>query len=248
MFRIEFFIFFPAIRICSSTLVTPVKPVKNATKTIDISSYPYDSSPKRGDLRFSHPYPGVQDSGDFAKDYPKDENSDDGQWQAQSNYDSVRIKYDAAIRRLNEAAKRMTSLRPEFQDANQELIKASRQEDALEGKLDNSIDDHKKTSAKVKTLKEKAQDLLKEAQADGNQSMAGDTALEEAVKEVEERISNMEECERKLLDAKSNLEDLLKDRSTRAEAESEIAQSELAEALAAEDHLEENIKELKKVA
>lgn len=247
MFRIEVLIFFPAIRICSSTLVTPVKPVKPVKKEVDLSSYPYDSSPKRGDLRFSHPYPGVQDSGDFAKDYVKDENSDDGQWEAQSNYDAVRIKYDAALRRLNEAAKRMTALRPEFQDTNQELIKASRQEDALADKLDNSIDDHKDAVAKVKTFKEKAEDLLKKVKEDGNQSIAGDTSLEEAVKNVEERIANMEECERKLLEAKEQLEDLLKDRSTRAEAESEIAQSELSEAIAAEDHLEENINELKKL-
>merc|ERR1712232_1299973 len=35
---------------------------------------------------FNHPYPAVQDSNDFDKDFVKDENSDGGRWAAQMQY------------------------------------------------------------------------------------------------------------------------------------------------------------------
>merc|ERR1740130_429610 len=39
-----------------------------------------------------HPYPTVQDSEDFDKDFVKDENTDNGEYTAQSEYDSLRHK------------------------------------------------------------------------------------------------------------------------------------------------------------
>merc|ERR1712066_983240 len=43
-------------------------------------------------IKFKHPYPMVQDTNDYDKDYPKDENNDDGEWKAQMEYDLLRTK------------------------------------------------------------------------------------------------------------------------------------------------------------
>merc|ERR1719298_50368 len=53
---------------------------------------PWDKRPKADALHFGHPYPVVQDSSDYDRDFVKDENSDDGSWQAQTEYDRLRHK------------------------------------------------------------------------------------------------------------------------------------------------------------
>merc|ERR1719335_854580 len=51
--------------------------------------YPSDGRP---DVRthFGHPYPAVQDSDDYDNDFVKDENSDNGLYDAQMAYDKLR--------------------------------------------------------------------------------------------------------------------------------------------------------------
>merc|ERR1719461_705793 len=51
-------------------------------------------------------YPKVQEEGFYDKDYVKDENSDDGQWKAQSDYDAARTKIYNVKRQLENAKKR----------------------------------------------------------------------------------------------------------------------------------------------
>merc|ERR1719253_2462212 len=81
---------------------------------------PDDKRPKVDVLHFKHPYPVVQDSDEFDKDFVKDENSDDGSFKAQSEYDRLRHKLlkekadvaaalkakDQAEKELREAVKR----------------------------------------------------------------------------------------------------------------------------------------------
>merc|ERR1712139_144988 len=43
-------------------------------------------------LHFKHPYPVVQDHEEFDSDFVKDENSDNGEWKAQTEYDRLRHK------------------------------------------------------------------------------------------------------------------------------------------------------------
>merc|ERR1719450_18540 len=74
--------------------------------------YPDDQrpgAPKGYD--FQHPFPVVQDSGDYDKDYVKDENSDGGQWSAQMKYDQLRLK----ISEKEAAAKRAAFEKNEFE-------------------------------------------------------------------------------------------------------------------------------------
>merc|ERR1712072_923930 len=71
--------------------------------------YPWDKRPKVDVLHFKHPYPAVQDSGDFDSDYVKDENSDNGSWKAQTEYDRLRhklAKEKADVARALEAKKK----------------------------------------------------------------------------------------------------------------------------------------------
>ena len=53
--------------------------------------YPVDKAPAVDVLHFKHPYPVVQDTEDFDKDFVKDENSDNGEFKAQSEYDRLLI-------------------------------------------------------------------------------------------------------------------------------------------------------------
>ncbi|CAK0871333.1 unnamed protein product [Prorocentrum cordatum] len=55
--------------------------------------YPHDQRPPTGpEFDFNHPYPLVQDTDMYDKDYVKDENSDGGEWKAQMEYDTMRTK------------------------------------------------------------------------------------------------------------------------------------------------------------
>merc|ERR1719327_133460 len=56
---------------------------------------------------FDHPYPAVQDTGDFDKDFVKDENSDGGRWDAQMTYDTLRAKINEAKNKLDELKAKM---------------------------------------------------------------------------------------------------------------------------------------------
>merc|ERR1719204_2781329 len=59
--------------------------------------YP-DNLAAKGQLKpeYGHPYPAIQDSDKFDRDYVKDENSDDGEWKAQMEYDMFRTKVSKA--------------------------------------------------------------------------------------------------------------------------------------------------------
>merc|ERR1719238_874776 len=51
-----------------------------------------------------YPFPKVQSVSKYDNDYTKDENSDNGEWQAQMNYDIVRNKIRAKELRVKDAA------------------------------------------------------------------------------------------------------------------------------------------------
>jgi len=57
-----------------------------------------DDRRSAGPLHFKHPYPTIQDSEDFDKDYVKDENTDNGEYKAQAEYDSLRHKIKVLIK------------------------------------------------------------------------------------------------------------------------------------------------------
>merc|ERR1711881_515397 len=77
--------------------------VDSSDKKFFDKDYPADRRPVADKYYvFDHPYPAVQDSGDYDKDYVKDENSDGGRWKAQMDYDTLRSKIRKAKDKLSE--------------------------------------------------------------------------------------------------------------------------------------------------
>merc|ERR1719510_1976058 len=72
--------------------ITPELSPESHEKFFD-HDYPDDHGPSvHKDYNFQHPFPVLQDSEDYDKDYVKDENSDGGEWRAQQRYDALRAK------------------------------------------------------------------------------------------------------------------------------------------------------------
>lgn len=94
--------------------------------------YPYDQRPKADNLHFKHPYPTVQDSGDFDRDFVKDENSDNGHWKAQETYDRLRMKLSKEQRDLAKALATQQKAQKELQDAIANHDKAAKDRQVAE--------------------------------------------------------------------------------------------------------------------
>merc|ERR1719191_2689567 len=57
-----------------------------------MKDYAHDVVAARNGLHFKHPYPAVQDTDEFDKDFVKDQNSDNGEYKAQTTYDRLRAQ------------------------------------------------------------------------------------------------------------------------------------------------------------
>merc|ERR1719463_986172 len=68
--------------------------------------YPDDNRPPVMH-KFSHPYPTVQDSEHYDKDYVEDSNDDGGYWSAQMRYDAAKNNLMKQKVELEEALKKM---------------------------------------------------------------------------------------------------------------------------------------------
>merc|ERR1712196_536910 len=125
---------------------------------------------------FDHPYPAVQDSSDYDRDYVKDENSDGGRWQAQMEYDTLRSKIREAQRILEELKKKM-------EEEYEEWMKAK--EKAAHGK--DEADEADKSAGKAKSEANDAEQRVNElegrSQKDGTK-VGG--AIGDAIKKVED--------------------------------------------------------------
>merc|ERR550537_1301666 len=75
---------------------------------------------------FSHPYPTVQDSDRYEKDYVKDENDDGGYWKAQMEYDRVKNK----LAQEKEEEKELDAAKAAEAKAAQDRMVAEDKEDA----------------------------------------------------------------------------------------------------------------------
>merc|ERR1719217_1074950 len=81
----------------------PVSDKKFFTK-----DYPDDMRPqtlKQFNHKFGHPYPTVQDSDRYDKDYVEDSNNDAGYWDAQMRYDKAKMYYIKMEKRVKAAQK-----------------------------------------------------------------------------------------------------------------------------------------------
>lgn len=179
------------------------------------NDYPSDRSPGV-EHRFSHPYPTVQDSEDYEKDFVNDQNSDNGEWAAQMEYDKIK-----------------NTLRQQRQDANKAKDAMDEQEEQLkeaEERLKEAENRAKRADEKVETTKVNA----KEAQKDldevihTNDNPDVDT-VPEATANVEKAVANLKMCEKDLAAARERLKQLM-DEKDKALDELKAAQAELAAA------------------
>merc|ERR1712039_201232 len=87
--------------------INPVLDPASSSKFL--KDYPDDGRPdvkglKKGGFHdFTPPFPAVQGSDDFDKDYVKDENRDNGEWKAQADYDRIKLEWRKVKDALNKA-------------------------------------------------------------------------------------------------------------------------------------------------
>jgi len=165
--------------------------------------YPWDRRPAADKYyQFGHPYPAVQDSGDYDADFVKDENSDGGRWQAQMEYDTLRAKIRAAKEKLRELKEKMEKEYEEWMRAKVTDKKSA--EDAEKAEKD---------AGGAKTEADKAEQRVNELE--GHSSADGTKvggAIGDAVKKVKQEMDDLEKCKKALAEAKSRLKKLLKEK------------------------------------
>jgi len=184
--------------------------------------FPHDMSPTPMH-KFDHPFPIVQDSEDYDKDYVKDENADGGEWAEQEKYDRLRSKLAAA------------------KSVAQQKHTAS---EADEKKLTDLRDKERELEEKLRTLKEKQREAKEAAakkveaaeakynatKAKKHSGAANATAAEGSVEAAEEKVeaeeADVKNCEKELEEAKARLAELEKAAAEAAAQEAKAAAAE----------------------
>ena len=148
--------------------------------------YPDDLRPKVIN-EFDHPYPTVQDSKDYDKDYVKDENNDNGEWTAQMDYDRLKNKLAREKDDVKKAKSKMDEEEWEYRQV-QEFEKQAEE-------------------AAKKAEGDSAAAAGKAADAEGSAGdSAGSISAESA--QVEKETDDLKGCEKQLAKAKKALKDL----------------------------------------
>jgi len=179
--------------------------------------YPDDSRPEPYH-QFGHPYPTIQDSDRYDKDYVKDENDDGGYWKAQMEYDALQNKLAKEKAELAKAIAKAAQEKKEMDKAYQDWLDAQRK-------------------AKEATIKEKAADSKHDTAHADLEQLKKDIA--NSADKVEEEVKDLEDCKNKLIEAKAKLKKLM---GHQAEAEKKEAERQ-----SHEDNLEVIEKEKEKI-
>jgi len=157
------------------------------------------------------PYPALQSKADFDRDYVKDENSDQGSWKAQFEYDTLRNKIAKEAADAKRAAGRAGKEGSDVDSAQKRADQAAKDVDGAKKAMDDAVseDDKAKTAEDfegVPPSKEKLEELKKAvAQAEAN---------------YEKEKKDFEECKKQLEEASKNLEEL---KALQVETEKKLA-------------------------
>merc|ERR1719161_438729 len=76
--------------------------------------------------KFSHPYPTVQDSDHYDKDYVEDANNDKGYWDAQMRYDKAKMEYLKQKKDVDAALKKYKKEKEDVEKAKEAELKAEK--------------------------------------------------------------------------------------------------------------------------
>merc|ERR1719409_818955 len=191
-----------------SGISPPLKPKRD--EKFFGKAYPWDKRPKVDVLHFKHPYPVVQDSSEFDSDFVKDENSDNGSWKAQTEYDRLRhklAKEKADVARALEAKKK----------AEDELEDATRREkDAAEKHRKEEEEKKKRGSVSGSSGQTEGEEHMKGkkyvvpgAKGPGGVSTPGEIRV--AADELQKSMDALENCKKQLAEAREKLKKLMKE-------------------------------------
>lgn len=210
--------------------------------------YPSDARPGVDVLHFKHPYPVVQDSGEFDNDYVKDENTDNGHWKAQQEYDRLRHKLkqekeeaDKAFARKAEEERELKRAMEKYQgekDKNEEAKKRAAAEAAAKAK------------AKAKPKAEENQgswswnwdwwpfswpkwNWPESEKKPAKKSVDENTGIRGATKDTEKAMDNLEDCKEELARARAQLKKVMDELE---EAKAKQAAEDAEAAAAAQKH------------
>jgi len=232
----------------------PIKPQLDPTSDqIFQKDYVHDLTPhgQESKIKFGHPYPMVQDTNDYDKDYVKDENNDDGEWKAQMEYDLLRTKISKEKDDFKHAKATEEALRDKLEAARKAEAaaeKAAREAEERARKAQEDADS--KASAAKNKHKEKEDADAKAAAGDkkgsgaggegggGSDDVAEDAEVKAAVDKVKKEMDDLENCQKELADARAKLKELMNQKKEDSEKHEKEEQSKLhdeAERLLDED-------------
>lgn len=178
------------------------------------ADYPADMRPG-GKAQFNYPFPKVQHSAQYDEDFVKDENNDNGEWKAQSEYDRLKTKLHKEQMEVDEAKDKQDKEQKEADVAKSRKEKAEEdaeryasQKDKLkslqqnvEDKIEN-LDDCKK---ELEDAQKKLEDYTKESLATGDlNSVEGekDAAAAALKKEQDEDVKALKSYDEEKQDVK----------------------------------------------
>lgn len=188
----------------SSKISPPLKPESDLLHRVD---YTQDISPHPKDKpKFGYPYPLVQDTGDYDKDYVKDENDDTGEWKAQMDYDTLRIKIEKLKARVEKAKAEEAAQKNKRDDVTAKEAAAEAESEAAE-----------KAASSANKQESKNRKHLHEIEGKEGGAQPGGRIAQQ-VAEVNRQITHVEACQKELDDAQAELKRLMKLKEQRAEA------------------------------
>lgn len=177
---------------------------------------------------FGYPYPTVQDSDRYDKDYVKDENDDGGYWKAQMDYDAIRNKLTKEKEQLAKALAKEQEEEKELEKAKIAEQKAEAEAVAAEKAEDKAESDHAKSEADLEALK---------------------SDIDQSADHTDGEITDLEECKKQLAAAKAQLKKELADKAKREaeqkerEAHERGTEQDEIDAMKTEEQLEKELSE-----
>jgi len=181
-------------------------------KTFFKKDYPHDKRPVADPFHFKHPYPVVQDSGDFDRDYVKDENSDNGNWKAQETYDKLRAKLAKEKRDLAVALEKKHREEEELAVAKKQHQEEGLQKDVAEKKAD-ALRKRKAERAERKKHSTGGTKGKGESSAGKAASVAEskEEEVDDATENTKDAVDSLEDCKKQLAEARKRLKEVMKE-------------------------------------
>lgn len=237
----------------------PIKPkLDPSSDRIFQKDYVHDLNPRgqSAKIKFSHPYPMVQDTNDYDKDYVKDENNDDGEWKAQMEYDLLRTKISKEKDDYKHAKATEEALRKELEAARKAEEAAEKAAREAEERARKAQEDADSKAAAAKDKHKEKEDADAKAAGGGKKGsgaggeggggsddVAEDSEVKAAVDKVKKEMDDLENCQKELADARAKLKELMEKKKQDSEEHEKEEQSKLHDE--AERLLEEDAKATK---